>query len=198
MTTFASLQDLQDYLQDSTISSAAGALALALATAAIQTEARQHLFYVADDVVTLRGNSAVVLLPQRPVIGTPVVNGLVPSAVYRFDPPDRLTYGVPSGNLAAAQFANGPDPVYGVWPLQITVTYSHGYETIPDDLRAVCVSIAARAVSNPQGLRSEVIGNYSVGYAGAGDILVPGISLSDAEKKLVHRYRRRSASLALS
>lgn len=198
MSTLASLADLQNYLQDTTVDVNAGTLALTLATAAIQSEARQHLFYVADDTVVLRGNSAVVLLPQRPVVGTPIVAGLVPSAVYRFDPPDRLTYGVPSGNLAAAQYANGPDPVYGVWPLQVTVIYSHGYQVIPDDLRAVCVSIAARAVSNPQGLRSETIGNYSVGYAGAGDILVPGISLSDTEKKIVHRYRRRSASLVLS
>lgn len=197
MTSFATTDDLASYLQ-ATVDPASAQLALDLATALIQNETRQTLSYISDDTVILAGNSAVLLLPERPVVGTPVVNGLVPSAVYRFDPPDRLTYGVPSGNLAAAQYANGPDPVYGVWPLQVSVTYSHGYQTIPDDIRGVCISVAARAYSNPSGLRGETIGSYSVQYAGAGDILVPGISLSDTEKKILGKYRRRAASLVLS
>lgn len=197
MTSFATTDDLAAYLQQ-TVDTASAQLALDSATALIQNYTRQTIFLVDNDTVTLTGNSAVLLLPQRPVVGTPVVNGLVPSAVYRFDPPDRLTYGIPSGNLAAAQYANGPDPVYGVWPLQVSVTYSHGYATIPADIKAVCLSVAARSYDNPQGLRGETIGSYSVQYAGAGDILVPGVALSGAEEQMLNRYRRRSASLSLS
>lgn len=197
MTSFATTADLASFLQI-TVDTASAQLALDLSTALIQNYTRQTITYVASDTVILNGNTAVLLLPQRPVVGTPVVNGLVPSAVYRFDPPDRLTYGVPSGNLAAAQYANGPDPVYGVWPLQVSVTYSHGYQTIPDDIRGVCISVAARAYSNPQGLRGESMGSYSVQYAGAGDILVPGVALSGAEEQMLNRHRRRSSSLSLS
>jgi hypothetical protein len=197
VTSFATPADLASYLQ-TTVDTASAQLSLDLATALIKNYTRQTLSYVADDTVVLRGNTAVLLLPQRPVVGTPVVNGLVPSAVYRFDPPDRLTYGVPSGNLAAAQYANGPNPVYGVWPLAVTVTYSHGYQVIPDDIRGACISVAARAYDNPQGLRGETIGSYSVQYAGAGDILVPGVALSGSEEQILNRYRRRSSSLSLS
>lgn len=197
MATLASTADLQNYLQNPAINTAAADLALTLATALIQNQTRQHLFYVADDTVVLVGGQRRLFLPERPVIGTPVVTALAPSALYRYDPPDQLTYGIPPGALAASFYSNAPDAMRGVWPLQVEVTYSHGYQTIPDDLRAVCLSVASRAVTNPQGLRGETLGPYAIQYAGGGDILTAGVALTSAEQRLLDRYKARNRSVVL-
>lgn len=198
MAAFASTADLASYLQQTFTAdeTATASLLLDLATAAVVRACRgQQISYVANDTVTLRGAySNRLRLPQRPVVDVTAVL-IEDQAVsdYEWTGKDVLyrPYGwafqpgisTPVQAVTGAILVN-PEPR----PYKVTVTYSHGYQTIPDDLRGVCVSVAARAFSNPRGLREEMIGSYREQYAGAGDVLVPGISLSVDEKRVCRDY----------
>jgi GH24 family phage-related lysozyme (muramidase) len=58
---------------------------------------------------------------------------------------------------------------------------------VPDIITSVTLSVAARAYRNPDGVRSEGIGDYQVTYAGFG----AGIYLTEAEQDLVKQASRR-------
>ena len=77
----------------------------------------------------------------------------------------------------------------------ITVTYTHGYATVPDDIRLMVLRAAARQLNNPVGVRQEALGAYSVTYpeVGAGS---GGTVLNSTERsELRRRYSRRSHHL---
>lgn len=72
----------------------------------------------------------------------------------------------------------------------VTVTYTHGYDPIPDDVRAAVLTATARSITNPVGVRSEGLGAYQVTYAGqAADL--GAVVITDAERRLLSRYRRK-------
>jgi hypothetical protein len=54
-------------------------------------------------------------------------------------------------------------------------------------LRAACLTAAARAFRNPDGLQAESVGAYSVTF-GRTDA-AGGVLLDDTERALVRRYR---------
>lgn len=72
---------------------------------------------------------------------------------------------------------------------RIEVACTHGYSPVPDDVRAVVLSAAARAVTNPEGLRSVTMGTgYSETYAAsAGE--PAGVNLLGAERRIIDRHR---------
>jgi hypothetical protein len=177
--TFAPVVDLATYLgRDIPDDDAAASLALRTATAIVQAETRQTLFYVAADTVTLTGGSNRLYLPERPIIGTPVVAGF-PAAGYDHR----------HGLIIRRR---------GVWESAVTVTYSHGYATIPDDIRGATLSIAARLYrrADPDAglIASETIGSYSVTYARSA---VNAGELADDERRILARYRRAAMALSL-
>jgi len=57
-------------------------------------------------------------------------------------------------------------------------------ETVPDVVVAVCVAVAGRAFRNPDGLRSEQIGTYSVSY---GDTTSTAVYLTAADRRIIRR-----------
>lgn len=67
-----------------------------------------------------------------------------------------------------------------------TVTATIGYPTVPAVVKAVALSVAARAYDNPTGLRSESIDDYSVTRAGS-DADLAGLTLTDAERAALAR-----------
>jgi hypothetical protein len=69
------------------------------------------------------------------------------------------------------------------------VTYTHGYATIPDDIRGVTLDLAARKMANPSGNRQEGIGSYSISYGDVAD--------DDPVFDPISRYRERAASVPL-
>lgn len=176
---------------------------LQLASAAIQAEARQQLELVENEQAELRGNwSHKLWLPERPVTavsgitirhGSIFVNDWVlqENNDYRWD---RL------GLVRRVSYITGRllAPVSGYWGgdmAVVDVTYSHGFEVIPDDLRGVCLQAAARAFSNPIGVEAEAVTNaYSVQY-GAHASGGP-VALTESELKIVRRYRPVSSSWA--
>jgi hypothetical protein len=172
-------------------------LLLRLASARIQSEACQRLELVTDDEVHLIGNySAVLLLPELPVLDVSAVTvrsgwGIGSSIVI---PSGQILWerrGLVQRRLVGVEI-NGPYVPYGGWGgpyATVDVTYSHGYEVLPDDVRGACLAMAARAWENPDGaiVQSESVdGAMSASYAPP---VTTGVQLTEEERKTIRRYR---------
>lgn len=159
MGSFATNQELADFLQIDVGKLRAGtaALMLRMATAAIQGATGQKIEQVIDDEIVLEGNwTAELELPQRPVTAITAiqVEGEAALAIgdFKFTREGKITR------------LDGGD--WGGDGAHVTVTYTHGYEQIPDVIRGVCWAAAARAYANPTGAVREDIGEgYVVRHA---------------------------------
>lgn len=181
---FATLPDLEAFLGEDFDPARAdlGELALDLATAGIRTFTGQHIEAVADDSVTLDGNDrSVLFLPELPV--TDVASVTVDGTVLAFVA-GQYDYTWTEGGVVTRRWGT-----WGSTPRSIVVVYSHGYATVPDDIRSVCLSVAARGMSNPLGLRSESVGSYSYSVAVPATGVPTGLSLNDAEQDMLRSYR---------
>lgn len=163
------------------------ALILQLASASIQNYTRQDIELVAGDVVKLRGGySSDLWLPQRPVTAVTTVQigsgAALSSGAFGWDRMGLLRR--LSGNWIADNWSGANADV-------ITVTYSHGYATIPDDIKGVCLSLAVRKWENPAGI-GETTGEGDPGLSFARQT---GFVLTAGEKKILDRYRRKVATL---
>jgi hypothetical protein len=82
--------------------------------------------------------------------------------------------------------------ISGWWPYDnrnVSVTYTYGYPTVPDDVKYVCVQVAARGYQNPLGLRSETIGSYSYSTAIPASGTPQGMTLTRDEMSILDGYR---------
>lgn len=150
---------------------------LELASAAVRAYTGQTLSAVVGDVVPVRPDGGYHFrLPQRPVTAV--------ASVTR------------GGSLLAATTywwsrAGIVESAYGTWGVDaLTVTYSHGFSPVPDDVVSVVAAIAGRAVTNPDGVRSETIGTYSVTHTVSADGAAAGLLLGTSELSVLDRYRR--------
>lgn len=200
MANFASVTDVVDFLQvdistDSQIASAERALTAA--SAAIRNYTKQTIEQVADDEVTFDGKGGARLyLPQLPVVSVSKVvedgETLVDGTDYKLG-----AYGI-LHRLEGNEWAEGLQ--------NITVTYTHGYETIPDDIVDVCTRAAARAYqlglrsaedAGVPGVASKQLGDFAVTYASeAGGGVGEGVMGASAarmlllsEKDMLNEYR---------
>ena len=183
MAQFATKADLDRFLGITTTQDRAD-LALQLASAAIQNYTRQRLERVDDDIVSLRGNwSSELWLPERPVeavsevkIGDAPVLG---TTLYRWDRKGLVEHlsSYWGGHLGVVQ-----------------LKYTHGFEPIPDDIKAVCLQVASRLYDNPEQAGSETIGRYSYTYP---RVLGVGAGLNSDEADLMARYRYDTATSVL-
>lgn len=192
MTAFATEAELEAYTGTS-IDSTRATLLLDLATGAIRAYTGQTLSQVSGDVVTLPGTfDNALVLPERPVtaVTTVVVNDLTlaVNGDYVWPGSDVLL----RGSRIATPVVNGPDWLlggFGDWggpSAEVVVTYTHGFATIPSDIKGVCLALAARSLTSPDGVNSETVGSYSVSYSRTGG----AVSLLSEEKALLDRYRR--------
>lgn len=113
-----------------------------------------------------------------------------PSAFPPFDLP--INYGPIDLNPAN----NGYPAASGGFPAgfrRVTVTYTGGYATAPDEIRAVVLSAAARQYLNPLGVMQARAGGLDVQYpnarSGPKSGTVGGLMLSDDEERICGRYR---------
>jgi hypothetical protein len=77
----------------------------------------------------------------------------------------------------------------GWWPRRfrsIEVDGDHGYATIPDEVRAVVMSLATRYYINPDGLRSKTVGGVSRTYMLES---ASGKPLTELETAMIAGYR---------
>lgn len=109
-------------------------------------------------------------------------------AVYDLDETTPLVYGTWDG-LAT---------VYGLQPNQVVdIVYSHGYATVPGDIKAVCYGVCSRMMYNPGGLRQETVGAISVTYPGIGGE-AGTINFSTLERRVLEKYSNTMASMRLA
>ena len=129
----------------------------------------------------------LVTLPQRPVVDITVVsiNGTATTDWWQ-----------EGSNLLLRAWAWAEPPAANRGP-QVTVTYTHGWESVPGDIAAIALQAANRVMVNPSGIRSETVGGISTTYLipATGENL--GVLLSRTEQKVLDRYRRTAASVPL-
>jgi hypothetical protein len=66
----------------------------------------------------------------------------------------------------------------------ITVTYSHGWDPIPGDIKGVCLELASRMMTNSTGSQQISIGSYSEAWA------LGGSSRESSPLSRLDSYRR--------
>lgn len=170
----ATVQELAAWMQvDVSALPASAPLVLSTASAIVRAEARQR-FTRGTTTVTLYPSRGRVSLPQRPVLS---VTGVT----------------VRGQALSPSQWRLRRDTLYVRGCDEVTVTYTHGYASVPGDVKAVILSAAARVLNNPQDLRQEVAGGLSVTYAAE----TIGASLAPADRDLLARYRRRASVVSV-
>lgn len=172
-------------------------LLLGLASASIRSEAGQTLSLVEDDEAVLAGTWDYDLeLPEWPVVAVASValnDVAVSDGNFHWNNRELLRRARVLDELSGAGFAQaGPGARFGYpghWGgpgSSVTVVYTHGYETIPDDLAAICLNAVARNLLTPAGVRSESIGSFSVSYFADSAT----VDLTDSEVRIIRsRYR---------
>jgi hypothetical protein len=144
----------------------------------------QQIDFQADDVVTVYGDSGqIVVLPQKPVtaVSSVVVQGrTLDPKEYNWRDNGRLYRVV----FAGTEYA---DMQTWLWPfgIPITVTYSHGYDTVPSLVKQVALELAVSAYLNPAMAVTQTAGPYSSTYTAQ----QVGMSLSDEQESRLDNYR---------
>lgn len=196
-TPLATQADLEAALQRS-LDATQAAMAIRRASARVRKYCRQELSLVENETITLPGNSRVLRLPQRPL----VVDDTHPLTVVELFGLTNVEYTALEGRdftrigseLTRGEAWWAPTRLMGwpwmrpqgIWAQRVRVTYSHGYSEIPDDVVDVVLDLAAMSMTNPQGLRSESIDDYSRTFAAE---TIGGAQLSDDHKEALRPYR---------
>lgn len=198
---FCEVYDLEDLLLTEISTAAqvrAAQRAIAEATEAVRNYCHQTLSLVADDEITFDvalARSKRLFLPELPVV----------SVVSVVEDDETLLVGedYQLANYGVLHRING----YWAQGVQVvTVTYDHGYSTIPQDIVDVCTRAASRAyqaglraadTDAVPGVASKSLGDYSVAYAAeTGGGMSEGVLGASAsrmlllsEKDVLNRYR---------
>lgn len=154
-----------------------------LASGVVRSAAAQVFDYVVDDILLTSPTGIYVFLPEIPVSEVSLVE-VLDTSVEVWSTFDAANYRLngPTGTITV-------DAGLEFWPtLQNTVriTYTHGYQDIPDPVQKVTLALAARTVANPGRVYVQSTGNISQTFqretAGVSDLL-------DTEQQILGRYR---------
>lgn len=172
---------------------------IADASATVRRYAKQD-FTMRQTIIGVRPVGNKIKLPQRPVISVQSITVRLPGSVtdslipgWYWDGPGSdeiwLTDGGSIINLAEElTFALE-------WQTPICqVTYTHGYDTSPDDVIGVICSMVTRIITAPGlgGVISESVGEYSYRLS---DAAAQGpMALTAAEKDILKDYRPKKVS----
>lgn len=197
----AEVSDLEVAMQRpaGSLDAAQAALAIRRASARVRAFTRQDITFVAGETVLLDGGERVLRLPQRPLVvdeANPLTvvelvdfAGLELPAVEGRDFTrlgSELTRGYPW--YAPGRYMGWPwSRTLGVWAPRVRVTYSHGYTEVPDDVMDVVLDLASMNLTNPDGLRSVSIDDYSRTFATE---TIGNASLTAQHKADLANYRR--------
>lgn len=96
--------------------------------------------------------------------------------------------GAAVANVSAVEFDRSTGWV-GARGNMVAVTYSAGFEEVPDDIVALTLQIAARALGSPLGIVREQAGGVSVSYTQTGANTAGGSVLLPHEMEQLDAYR---------
>lgn len=188
MTTLAQSTDVKD---SGTFDPAEVTKALSFASSVIRGYCGQTLSAVTGDVTILTPVGYAVFLPQVPV------TDVTRAEMKRVDADgvvswvDIVAYDwLPNGML----YSTLRRPGFGVdaWPIDrlpggVRVTYSHGFATIPDDLKDLCAFLAYLHLTNPRVRTQYTIGDKSESFAAVAEF-------SPYELAILDRYKARTVA----
>lgn len=173
MALYATPTELADYLQQD-VDTATATLVLTVASGQFSLYADTQFASTAATYTTLGTPFLNLPLPFRPVIAVQAVriNGvtvtgytLIKNTLYR-----SAGFGTPLN-----------DP-----PDKVEVDLTHGYTTVPDDVKAAVLDMAAQAYAVPVGaVIAENIDDYAVKYTNTGG----GVQLTSFARDLAALYR---------
>lgn len=196
---FATNTELEDWLGYSLDASETdrATLFVEVATGTIQAYTRQTISEVSADAIELRGTWEHVLeLPERPV--TAVTSVTV----------DGVAQTVTDDYLVVRNELRRPNAEYHNWQMPsndfypftktgwggpsavVAVTYTHGFATIPDEVKGMCLSLAARAFTNPEMAAMRIVDAQTFQYGQR------HLDLTNGEKTILSKYRRTSKALS--
>lgn len=180
MALFATVEDLATYLRTdfSAADTATATQALEGASEIIRGYLGAVVDLVVDDEIVLLGTGTnMVQLPEIPVVTVTEVKeygAVLASTYYRWT----------TGGLLYRR--------WGCWPRwtadnpDIEVKYTHGYATIPADIKEVALHLAGQVLSGAtSGVQSETVGAYSVTYESGGT----DSGLMPEDLAVLNRYR---------
>lgn len=149
-------------------------------SAVVESETGVSFSITLDDEVRMQADGyGIIEFNAKPVTAV---------SVYDIDATEALSYATWDGMSA----------VYGLQPNQVVdIVYSHGYQLVPGDIKAVCYGVCSRIMYNPSGLRQETVGAISVTYPGIGGE-AGTINFSRLEQKVLDKYRRTNQSMRMS
>lgn len=129
--------------------------ALDVATSIIQNYTRQRIERVAGETAILRRTyGTIALLPELPVEAVTSVTDDTGTLVVDTD------YEVREGGVLRR--------LVGTWRYDLTVVYTHGYATIPNDIKGVTLQLAESWHGHGgRDVESEALGTYRVFFAAA-------------------------------
>ncbi len=198
MADLCTIADVAAFLQIAIAAgSTAAARAITEASAAIRNYCNQQIDQTEDDEYTfdVGERQTRLFLPELPV-----------SAIASVVENDTTLTATTDYKLGRAGILHRVGNYWYPGVQTVTVKYTHGHATIPDDVKSVCVRAAARSyqaglsaaqLSGVSGVQAQSIGDYSVQFgsqtsgsdgmlgASAAPILLP------SEKRLLSRYRYR-------
>lgn len=184
----------------------AGRVAALLAdgSAHIRRFTRKDFVFVSNDVKTLRAQRGFITLPGRPVTGVSdvlAISGLpgVPDidvSWYQFDGIDKVTIPDP----AVSGIINLPEAWYelGWFTDTYQITYSHGYETVPDDVISVLSTAVISVLTAPTmaaGVIGESVGGYSYRMERTGGGVA--VALKEADLDSLSDYRDKQGTIQI-
>jgi len=144
----------------------------------IRAETGQDFAQATSTVVLYATGRRLLQLPQRPVVSiTSVVSDegafTWPADTYRV---------TPDGQLERTRSVGG-----WCWWGPVTVTYVHGYATVPADIVRLNASLALTMLQDRAGVRSASLGSASVTFlrSASGEIA----TVTDDHRRILDRYR---------
>lgn len=136
-----------------------------------------------------------IRLPQRPVTAVDTVDDVDGNSLeFTWDAGDVVYLDSVAGR--AFELETVPRRLPLRWA---DVTYTAGYETVPDDIVAVVCSIAARSLgATPEhaGVTSMSLGDAAIGYGTVG--ASGALGMFDGERAVLDRYRRIGGTILIS
>lgn len=147
---------------------------------AIESEIGASFTLVVDDLVRVQADGhGIIELKKKPVTAVTSVMDMdgVEIDSWEFD---------------------GLVTIFNLYPQQVVdITYSHGFDSVPKDIKGVALGVSSRVMYNPAGLRQETVGAISVTYPGIGGE-AGTINFSSYERGVLRKYGDDMASMRLA
>jgi len=175
---FATPAELASWLQVPSVDTATATLVLNIASTAIRSHCDWNISQETDVVATLNGSAKDSLWLKSLFvtgIGSVVEDGVTLTVLTQFN-------WTSQGQLLRLGRC-------WTWkPRAVVVTFTHGYATVPDDVKGACLQMAGRAYQNPgSGLRSHGVDDFTETFAV--DVNAAGV-VTDADATLLKSYAR--------